>query len=120
MDAHVLVVEPSGEFRLAKIDPRDFTSFTKLVNGHLLEAVMLSDDIHVYVNEEGKLRGYWSNPVATNFVDRFISAFSSHDYIAGTMVISEHDHSGNDISLTCPGMWMDMLTSCGGRDVTGP
>lgn len=112
-----IVVHPTGKYELVYITDECDTQLDELqdvVNGSI-EAVFLNDDLHGYVNEEGKIRGYWNNPVATAFVCQYVEYFANHDYIAGNMLIMEHDDYGNERGLTNHVQIMDELDACGGK-----
>ena len=83
----VLVVEPQKIPYLKEIR-NDFRAMQEVVGGPI-EYVYLTDEAHIYCNEEGKLMGLTGNRRMEN-----------GDVLAGTFFICADDGQGGDISLT--------------------
>lgn len=83
----VLVVEPQKQPYVKEIE-KDFRAMQAIVGGRI-EYAYLSDDAHIYCNEEGKLLGLELNRKLEN-----------RDIIAGTFFICSDDGYGDDTSLT--------------------
>jgi len=89
-----LLIAPSGSVR--EIHPEyEAASFTtselhELVDGWL-ECVHLPDGRLMWINEEGKLRGLPSNPLATLLAR---SVLQPYDYIAGPAVVTTRQEAG--------------------------
>ncbi len=89
-----LLIAPSGSVR--EIHPEyEATSFTtgelhELVDGWL-ECVHLPDGRLMWINEEGKLRGLPSNPLATLLARPVLQPF---DYIVGPAVVTTWQEAG--------------------------
>ncbi len=83
----VLVVEPQKQPYVKEIE-KDYRAMQAIVGGRI-EYAYLSDDAHIYCNEEGKLLGLEWNRKLEN-----------RDIIAGTFFICSDDGYGDDISLT--------------------
>jgi hypothetical protein len=70
----------------------------KTVNGWI-EAVMLKTPrAALYVNEEGKRRGYWPNHAATEFA-RTYGFMDLTDYVAGEAILIGVTPNGNSCDL---------------------
>ena len=83
----VLIVEPQKQPYVKDIE-NDFRAMQAAVGGPI-EYLYLTDDAHIYCNEEGKLLGLTGNRRIDN-----------GDVIAGTFFIYGDDGYGEDISLT--------------------
>ena len=83
----VLVVEPQKIPYLKEIR-NNFRAMQEVVGGPI-EYVYLTDEAHIYCNEEGKLMGLTGNRRMEN-----------GDVLAGTFFICADDGQGGDISLT--------------------
>ncbi|WP_243109572.1 DUF3846 domain-containing protein [Dehalobacter sp. 14DCB1] len=83
----VLIVEPQKRPYVKEIR-NDFRAMQDIVGGPI-EYVYLSDEVHIYCNEEGKLLGLTGNRRIEN-----------GDVLAGTFFICADDGYGGDISLT--------------------
>ena len=83
----VLVVEPQKTPYVKEVK-NDFRAMQELVGGPI-EYVYLSDEAHIYCNEEGKLMGLAGNRRMEN-----------GDVLAGTFFICADDGQGGDVSLT--------------------
>lgn len=83
----VLIVEPQKQPYVKEIE-NDFRAMQAVVGGSI-EYSYLTDDVHIYCNEEGKLLGLTSNRRVDN-----------GDIIAGTFFICGDNGYGEDISLT--------------------
>ena len=83
----VMVKEPGKDARLERIEPT-LEVFRKLVNGHL-ESVWVKDNVYMYVNEEGKLKGEEPN-----------FRWRHGDTVVGTAVFVAAGDGGVEISLT--------------------
>ena len=111
-----IVVKPNREFEVKQISD-DLDGIKSELDGGYLEALMLNDDFHVYLDEEGKLKSLLPNVVATNFVGLFIPEFPNYDCIAGNIIILENGSMGEERSLTNPGQVAEMLVGCGGTQI---
>jgi hypothetical protein len=70
----------------------------KTVNG-FIEAIMLKTPrAALYCNEEGKMRGYWSNPSATSFA-RTYGFMDVTDYVAGEAILIGVTPDGDSCDL---------------------
>ena len=83
----VLIVEPQKQPYVKDIE-NDFRAMQAVVGGPI-EYLYLTDDAHIYCNEEGKLLGLTGNRRIDN-----------GDVIAGTFFICGDNGYGEDISLT--------------------
>ena len=83
----VLIVEPQKQPYVKDIE-NDFRAMQAVVGGPI-EYLYLTDDAHIYCNEEGKLLGLTGNRRMDN-----------GDVIAGTFFICGDNGYGEDISLT--------------------
>ena len=83
----VLIVEPQKQPYVKDIE-NDFRAMQAVVGGSI-EYLYLTDDAHIYCNEEGKLLGLTGNRRMDN-----------GDVIAGTFFICGDNGYGEDISLT--------------------
>ena len=83
----VLIVEPQKQPYVKDIE-NDFRAMQAAVGGPI-EYLYLTDDAHIYCNEEGKLLGLTGNRRMDN-----------GDVIAGTFFICGDNGYGEDISLT--------------------
>ena len=83
----VLIVEPNKQPYVKEIE--NYFKAMQTVVGGSIESVYLSEDAHIYCNEEGKLMGLTGNRRMDN-----------GDVIAGTFFICGDDGNGEDVSLT--------------------
>lgn len=83
----ILIVEPQKQPYVKDIE-NDFRAMQAVVGGPI-EYSYLTDDAHIYCNEEGKLLGLTGNRRIDN-----------GDVIAGTFFICGNNGYGEDISLT--------------------
>ena len=83
----VLVKEPGKDARLERIVPT-LETFRKLLKGHL-ESVWVKDNVYMYVDEEGKLKGKEPN-----------FRWRHGDTVVGTAVFFAAGDGGAEISLT--------------------
>lgn len=87
VDGSTVVMDISGD---------DLKALQSAVGGYV-EAVSLKDKGDMWVNEEGKLRGFTVNRIATNL---FLDVYNLIDYVVGDVVITaKSDEYGEIKSL---------------------
>lgn len=89
MSASVLISDGS-HFRIQQID-QELETLQKLVDGYIEVVTDPRGEWHLYVDEEGKLKGKPANGYSTLFLDKLFTeagrpAFSNYDVLVGTVV----------------------------------
>ena len=95
-----LCINTLGQTQIELVDEINLGFLQQKVDG-FIEAVDLTPDVCMWVNEEGKVYGLDANTKATNLAWKGQS-ISMFDYIAGDVVITGFDpESGDSIGLAC-------------------
>lgn len=86
-----VIVDPDGSARKAEIE-NSLAAFQAVVGGYI-EGVY-SDEVTIYVNEEGLIRSLAFNPTASQFAQHL----TGYGYrLAGTaLIVGPADEEGND------------------------
>lgn len=101
-----LIISTDGQVRAVDTLP-NLAALQKVVGGYL-ECLTLRENpnVHMYLNEEGKLDGLPGNRLATELAEHYIPGFASHDIICGDVVLlgstrdGEEDHLPEDVFAT--------------------
>lgn len=67
--------------------------------GGMLEAVTLSEDACMYLEEEGKLKGSAPNVIATRVVEHFHPGFAGRDFICGDAIVTGSTDDGDEVDV---------------------
>lgn len=98
MDKQALVISTTGETQVIDI-AEDTLSMLQGAVGGWVQAIDISPDVTMWLNEEGKLEGLPHNPTAQSIFD---SAFGpGQDYLVGNVVLTGGvDEEGDTLGLT--------------------
>lgn len=103
MSALGLIVWPDGRKsyqRLPDSEAGEYEALSSIVGGYI-EYVYVTDGVHAYCNEEGKLQGLPVNLEATRLAGRL-----GVDLLVGTVIFLGDDGEGNEADL--PPEWQDI------------
>lgn len=90
-------INTDNETYLASLDPNDMLSGLQQAVEGFIEAVSLTDNITMWINEEGKLNDLPVNVIATLF---YHAAHGPHDIIMGNVILTGGpDEDGNTTEL---------------------
>lgn len=93
----IIVITSYDDVIVREVGQIDYELLSTALDG-MVEVVSVSDDIDIWVNEEGKIRQMPNNAYATLLWNR---VFSTPDIIAGTMIITGGlDEMGETIGLS--------------------
>ena len=82
----VILIQPnSAVAELVEIE-NDLAGLQKAVGG-LSQFLRITDTVHAYINEEGKLSGLLHNEIATMLCDAFKVGLQPGDFISGNMIL---------------------------------
>jgi hypothetical protein len=79
-----LIIPVHGPPKWADVNP-DLDSLQGIVGGYI-ETVGLGAEAHIYIDEEGKLKGKEVNRLATQMVEHHCPGFAGRDVIVGDAV----------------------------------
>ena len=100
MSVKALIVQPDGSKEYRDIEG-DLDTLRSIVGGHI-EFVFVTNGVHAYVNEEGKLLDLRSNPEATR-----LAGLIPWDFICGTAVFLGDGPEGEEGDL--PPEWQNLV-----------
>lgn len=91
MTIKALIIRPDCEYGIAEIEPT-LSALQGIVGGYIKNVPLhlvapLSEEAHLYCNEEGKLDRLPVNPLATALVEHYRPGFTLRDVIVGTVVV---------------------------------
>ena len=93
----IIVITSYDDVVVREVGQIDYELLSTALDG-MVEVVSVSDDIDIWVNEEGKIRQMPNNTYATLLWNR---VFNTPDIIAGTMIITGGlDEMGETIGLS--------------------
>jgi hypothetical protein len=94
-----IVIKTSGEILHLDLKASDELEALQSAVGGWIEAVDLAEDLTMWVNEEGKIKGLDLNSIATALFDKHFK--NSFDVIVGDIVLTGGTNSkGNTVGLT--------------------
>ena len=94
-----IVIKTSGEIVHLDLKASDELEALQSAVGGWIEAVDLSEELTMWVNEEGKIKGLDLNSIATALFDKHFE--NSFDVIVGDIVLTGGTNSkGNTVGLT--------------------
>lgn len=108
-----LIIQPDGTGAVEDFDANDYPTLSRKVGG-MIEAVMVDDTVHAYVNEEGKLQGLAPNPIATLLT----GVHRWGDFIVGPAVFLSSNPDGTEADL--PDGWYTEVAGEHECDFCGP
>jgi len=93
----VITISIDNQVDIIEVDAIEYETLSTAVNG-MIELVSLSEDVDMWLNEEGKLRGMEPNVLATLL---FNKVFPNFDVIMGDIIITGgSDDDGNTVGLS--------------------
>ena len=93
----VISITTDNIVEVKEVESIEYETLSTAVNG-MIELVSISEDIDMWLNEEGKLIGLEPNVIATML---FYKAFSQFDIVMGNVIITGgSDDEGNTIGLS--------------------
>ena len=92
LEEQAYTVSPTGT--VEPVNPKNGTDFQlselkKIVGGYI-EVVRLDDNMIMVVDEEGKLKRYDINPLATDLARKY-NAIAKGDFIVGKILVCRND-----------------------------
>lgn len=82
-------------------DRSAFRVMKEALNDGFLECIRLADDLLLWCDEEGKMRGLDANATATYWVrENFPTAMFAADYLVGPVIITGDDRTPNTVGLS--------------------
>lgn len=91
----VILVKTDHTVKVIEVDG-NLKSLQNAVGGYI-ECLGLNQDVHAYLDEEGKLKGKEPNAKATMLCRKLEIGLMSGDYIAGDMILlGSFDSNGDD------------------------
>jgi hypothetical protein len=93
----VISIRTDNTVEITEVESIEYETLSTAVNG-MIELVSISEDIDMWLNEEGKLIGLEPNVIATML---FYKAFSKFDLVMGNVIITGgSDDEGKTIGLS--------------------
>jgi hypothetical protein len=94
-----IIIKTNYEMVAVDLKASDELETLQSAVGGWIEAVDLAEDLTMWVNEEGKLKGLEVNPIGTDLFNKY---FKDHrDIIVGDIVLTGGTNSkGNTVGLT--------------------
>ena len=93
----VITISIDNQVDIIEVDAIEYETLSTAVNG-MIELVSLSEDVDMWLNEEGKLNGYNPNILATLL---FNKVFPDFDVIMGDVISTGgSDDDGNTVGLS--------------------
>jgi len=93
----VISIRTDNTVEVKEVESIEYETLSTAVNG-MIELVSISEDIDMWLNEEGKLIGLEPNVIATML---FYQAFSKFDLVMGDVIITGgSDGEGKTIGLS--------------------
>ena len=93
----VISIRTDNTVEIKQVESIEYETLSTAVNG-MIELVSISEDIDMWLNEEGKLIGLEPNVIATML---FYQAFSKFDLVMGDVIITGgSDDEGNTVGLS--------------------
>ncbi|GAA2570764.1 DUF3846 domain-containing protein [Microbacterium binotii] len=105
MTVHALVLRPDADaFEAVAVTPdargSHLHALYAALDVSLVDVIRLTDDIDVWVDDEGRVNSAAENPLGTNLLRAFGWHLADDDAVRGAMLFAGHDGQGGMTSLT--------------------